>query len=611
MKNLSVHNVTVSLFIFSAYLAIPERDARAQLIEILRVDASSTTDVLTQPLLPNVDYELTCRGTYSFWRDSQNDSVGLVDAAYYIDVPPGEFGNGLEPFPTTVTNGLLINGRTVTGIIGLVGVSATHTYVVPMRGNGSSVRLFIEDHPPFGVDRHADNTGYAIVEVRRISPHVSLNTRRIDFGDVLLSTSKDSAVQFHNSSRSGLLVTLSNIIGTHATDFTVLGTGSFTIYENQDSTVGLRFSPSAIGKRYGAVIFNTNDPDSPQVRVDLEGNGIAPSIGVSPMSIDFGEVELASTAETTIIIQNTGSAPLTVQSFSLAGTDPTEFSHLSPSPFILTAGQQQSVTIRFSPASIRRKDAALLIRSNASGGTTTIILTGVGVTTLTAGFSMNHRARAEGVVLIPVELYENKNGSLATEFQFLARYNYRILYPRRVVTAGSLSNTFNVQMTSPRVGVLQFNATNGQPLSGVGNLLFVEFLVLFGDTTYSPLIIDSLKFNDGNPRARMRNGMFQLDSACNQFLRQIKEVGLASLQQNIPNPFNPSTMITYSIPVDQFVTLSVFDMMGRTVRTLKQEWQTKGEHRVDFLASDLPSGFFYYELRTKTESITKKMLLVR
>jgi hypothetical protein len=83
-----------------------------------------------------------------------------------------------------------------------------------------------------------------------------------------------------------------------------------------------------------------------------------------------------------------------------------------------------------------------------------------------------------------------------------------------------------------------------------------------------------------------------------------------NLFQNFPNPFNPSTIISYQIPTSVFVTLKVFDVLGREVETLVNERQSAGNHSVQFDASKLPSGVYFYKLQTGNYSATKKLLLL-
>jgi hypothetical protein len=83
------------------------------------------------------------------------------------------------------------------------------------------------------------------------------------------------------------------------------------------------------------------------------------------------------------------------------------------------------------------------------------------------------------------------------------------------------------------------------------------------------------------------------------------------LSQNHPNPFNPSTKISYSIPRSGFVTLKVYDMLAREIRTLVNKFQQANVYSVTFNASDLPSGVYFYKLQVGDFSEMKKMLYLR
>ena len=87
--------------------------------------------------------------------------------------------------------------------------------------------------------------------------------------------------------------------------------------------------------------------------------------------------------------------------------------------------------------------------------------------------------------------------------------------------------------------------------------------------------------------------------------------GVLALDQNFPNPFNPSTTIRYELPRAEHVTLSVFDMLGREVSVLVHREMVAGNHEVQFDASGLSSGVYFYRLRAEDFVATKKMVIVR
>ncbi len=84
-----------------------------------------------------------------------------------------------------------------------------------------------------------------------------------------------------------------------------------------------------------------------------------------------------------------------------------------------------------------------------------------------------------------------------------------------------------------------------------------------------------------------------------------------SLSQNFPNPFNPSTTLHYSLPVRSFVRLEVFNILGERVATLVSGEMPAGIHEVNFDASGLPSGVYFYRLTARSYTATMKMILMK
>ncbi|MEJ2614082.1 MAG: aryl-sulfate sulfotransferase [Ignavibacteriaceae bacterium] len=84
-----------------------------------------------------------------------------------------------------------------------------------------------------------------------------------------------------------------------------------------------------------------------------------------------------------------------------------------------------------------------------------------------------------------------------------------------------------------------------------------------------------------------------------------------SLDQSYPNPFNPSTSISFTIPKEGNVILKIYDIIGREIRTLINSNLKPGKYNIDFNADDLPSGVYLYNLRVNNYNETKKMLLLK
>ncbi len=84
-----------------------------------------------------------------------------------------------------------------------------------------------------------------------------------------------------------------------------------------------------------------------------------------------------------------------------------------------------------------------------------------------------------------------------------------------------------------------------------------------------------------------------------------------ALNQNYPNPFNPSTAISYQLSAQSKVELKIFDVLGREVQTLVNEIQNAGQYKVNFNASNLPSGIYIYQIKADNFIQSKKMMLVK
>jgi hypothetical protein len=83
------------------------------------------------------------------------------------------------------------------------------------------------------------------------------------------------------------------------------------------------------------------------------------------------------------------------------------------------------------------------------------------------------------------------------------------------------------------------------------------------------------------------------------------------LQQNYPNPFNPETRISFGVPAGEHTTLKVTDILGNEVATLLNEIIPAGSYEMNFDASVLPSGIYFYTLQSGDFAITRKMVLLK
>jgi hypothetical protein len=129
-----------------------------------------------------------------------------------------------------------------------------------------------------------------------------------------------------------------------------------------------------------------------------------------------------------------------------------------------------------------------------------------------------------------------------------------------------------------------------------------------------------------NVQGQITSGNIYVDNLRLKYPGQVTSVARAALaplvfelEQNYPNPFNPATTIEYRLSASSDVTLKVYDLLGREVRTLVSERQNSGSHTVTFDGQNLSSGVYFYTLRAsgigsphpETYRVTRKLLMLK
>ncbi|MDZ4712833.1 MAG: YCF48-related protein, partial [bacterium] len=84
-----------------------------------------------------------------------------------------------------------------------------------------------------------------------------------------------------------------------------------------------------------------------------------------------------------------------------------------------------------------------------------------------------------------------------------------------------------------------------------------------------------------------------------------------ALEQNYPNPFNPETNIKFDLPEDNFVTIKVYDILGKEVFTLLNDFRNAGRYSINFNGSNFASGIYYYKIKAGEFESIRKMILIK
>lgn len=157
-----------------------------------------------------------------------------------------------------------------------------------------------------------------------------------------------------------------------------------------------------------------------------------------------------------------------------------------------------------------------------------------------------------------------------------------------------------VSHTDPSFGGVYRSTNNGDSFTPVSDGLTERALTSFG--------MDST----GHLLAGTTRGVFRTVQSIVTGVQSNSEAPLSSLlEQNYPNPFNPATTISFSLPSKSFVSLKVFDALGREVSSLLSEELSAGKYSQQWNAAGFSSGIYFYRLQAGSFVETKKLLLLR
>ncbi|MGH2570529.1 MAG: choice-of-anchor D domain-containing protein, partial [bacterium] len=200
---------------------------------------------------------------------------------------------------------------------------------------------------------------------RGVLPDIVIGPASQDFGDVVLGSFALRSFTVGNSGSSALAVTGAAIAGADSADFSITrGAAPFALAPGESLAVEVRYEPSVLGPRIAALQLESDDPDEPVVDLPLAGTGVEPDVRISPSSIEWGDVLVASTVPRVFTIANDGTSDLHVAS-SVVGPDSTEFAVVANGgPLTIAAGDSVAVEVAFGPASLGPKLAALRVASD-------------------------------------------------------------------------------------------------------------------------------------------------------------------------------------------------------------------------------------------------------
>jgi len=215
-------------------------------------------------------------------------------------------------------------------------------------------------------------------------------------------------------------------------------------------------------------------------------------------------------------------------------------------------------------------------------------------------------------VNIPIFTDTNLTNERVYSYQLQISYDADLLQVNSVDVSGTIGESFGMPVMNTTIsGQVTIAAAGTNPLSGVGILIYIRVKPLRnGWSPFSFTTSSNNFFNEGTPSLILNSGFIQIGP-----ILDITEINQISheyrLFQNFPNPFNPTTQIRYDVPKASQVTLTIYNMNGQVVERLVNQIQEPGFYSVQWDASQISSGVYFYQINSDGFQQVKKMLLIK
>jgi len=405
--------------------------------------------------------------------------------------------------------------------------------------------------------------------------------------------------------------------------------------------------------------------------IKLISPAATPFLGIAPTSNNFGGVALGSTSGNQLFtISNTGTGTVNISEITINGINPDQFflTDLNTYPLALGANQSITVQVKYQPSTLGEASATLKIAADAKVDHV-LPLSGTG--TVPVLFSDDFESYEDFVISFPPwtvnDLDTHNVYDIGEEVVFPHCGHpmaYIIFNPDEVGLTANIpphsGDKFAACIAAiPQPGA-QYEFNNDwliSPQMTLGTNSSVRFWVRASSSTFiekynlavsttdadpasftvisgtSPLIVPSAsEWTEINYSLSEYDGrqiyfgiqcvsedafIFMVDDFSVYSIggtTKIPDVKLPSntlLSQNYPNPFNPVTTISFYLPKESSVKLTVMNAKGETVKVIGNGNYQAGNHNFNFDGSGLNSGVYFYQLTTPEKSITKKMILIK
>ena len=427
---------------------------------------------------------------------------------------------------------------------------------------------------------------------RERDPRIRYAPHTLDFGHVMVNGSAHVMLEISNSGEGILAIDIPEIMGSGAGTFSLYDPKPLRIRAGEKISRKITCRPASAGITKSALRIRSNDPLSPDLYINLVVNGVTesiPRLSCRPPVLDFGDIAAGETGHEILTITNLGTGQLSIDALRIGGTDPGLFSINAPCPFNLEPRQETSVTVFCTPTVSGAAQAVLHVESSDPQFPDVMVPMRVnGVSGRTPHIGLSARMLHFGAVMLDSTV-------------------------QREVT---ITNTGDDMLT---VDTLQILGLASCPFTLDDACCFTlapgktARRVISCTPTLEGITQDPLKITCNDPSCGIMYVQLVVDGV-EDITNDAADLPLPQairLEQNFPNPFNPSTEIRYALPSFGTVQLRVHDLLGRRVATLVNDAQSGGAHRAVFDATGLPSGIYVYRLQWNGQTLSKTMMLIK
>ncbi len=441
-----------------------------------------------------------------------------------------------------------------------------------------------------------------ILRGRGTSPGVLLSKSEVDFGDVRVNKDAYDTINVTASEGYPITITSEFFVGDDSTQFSVRSLqASQTLSSDKDTLrYELHFKPLA--EQVYQSNFVLRDANQERGRILTRGRGIDAHIVIldTPL-VDFNVRDVGTSFAINVRVYNSGFYTLQLDA---ATTNTSIFqSNFATNTFVLP-GDTVTIPVTFSPLQGIAYTDVLTVSGDAPEKQKTTWLKGIGKFG-SQGFPIvtykvqDASVRVGDILDIPITIGGRDLALLADldSFAVRLRYDPTVLFIHSVSAENALLQPFQLTMTREEHDSAVLVIARGPKITPHDGVLFtIKTEALLGPNDSTRIVISDA-YPQNTAATFLSSGLYYVTD-CGNYRTNITYKGPYSVSQSSPNPTSNSITLHYELGLDGYVTIDLYDGLGRLVRSLVRDSQKAGKHIIKAIVDDLPSGEYTYVVRS-------------